>query len=76
LNPKTHKGVKSLFHKEFILTNQIDPKFSDFYTMLLAKRSEVDYENFAFVNVSEIPAQFQKTKELIEIIKEKIATEK
>lgn len=72
LNPKTHKGVKALFHKEFIFSQQIDAKYSDFYDMLLAKRFEVDYENFAFVNIHEIPSQLKRAEELITLIKEKL----
>lgn len=62
LNPKTHKSVQSLFNKEFIFTKEIDAKYSDFYSMLLAKRFEVDYENFAFVNIPECRRNNNKQK--------------
>ncbi len=60
LNPKTHQGVKSLFNKEFILTGKLDEEFSNFYTMLMAKRHEADYENFSFINKNKLPEYFEK----------------
>lgn len=72
LNPKTHSGVKSLFHKEFIFTGIIDKNFAELFDTLLAKRFEADYEAFAFINEEKIPFQLQQTQELIDIIKEKL----
>ena len=69
LNPKTHQGVKSLFHKEFIYTEKMDKKYSDLYSLLMAKRFEVDYENFSFVDKDQVPLYISQTKELIETIK-------
>ncbi len=72
MNPKTHSGVKSLFHKEFIFTGIIDKSFAELFDVLLAKRFEADYEAFAFINEEKIPSQLKQTQELIEIIKEKL----
>ena len=47
-NAKTHSGTKSLFNKEFIHTGKIEGRFSDFYSFLMAKRSEADYEDFVY----------------------------
>lgn len=69
LNPKTHQGVKSLFNKEFIYTKKLDEEFSDFYTLIMAKRHEADYENFSFIDKNKIPEYFAKTKQLIEFSK-------
>jgi uncharacterized protein (UPF0332 family) len=44
-NPKTHSGAKTIFNKEFILTGKIDSRFSDFYSFLMAKRFEADYDD-------------------------------
>ncbi len=65
LNPKTHSGTKSLFHKEFILKETIDKKFGFLYDTLLAKRFEADYENFALIDEKEIPEYLQRVKEFI-----------
>lgn len=72
LNPKTHAGVKSLFQKEFIHTGKFDKKYSDFYTLLMAKRFEVDYENFSFVDKEQIPGYINETKSLINLIKKEL----
>ena len=72
LNPKTHSGVKSLFHKEFIFTGIINKSFAELFDTLLAKRFEADYEAFAFINEEKIPLQLQQTQQLIDIIKEKL----
>lgn len=74
LNPKTHQGVKSLFHKEYIYTGKLDVEFSDFYTLLMAKRNEADYENFSFINKEKMPDYFIKTQQLIELAKQEIAS--
>jgi uncharacterized protein (UPF0332 family) len=44
-NSKTHSGTKSIFNKEFILTGKIESRFSDFYSFLMAKRFEADYDD-------------------------------
>ncbi len=74
LNPKTHQGVKSLFNKEFIFTGKLDEEFSDFYTLLMAKRHDADYENFSFISKRKIPDYITKTKQLIELAKQQLAS--
>ena len=72
LNPKTHKGAKSLFQKEFIHTGKIDKKFSDFYTFMMAKRFEMDYEDFSYVDKEKVPDYFQEANEFLELVKQKL----
>lgn len=72
LNPKTHSGVKSLFHKEFIFTGLIDKSYAELYDTLLAKRFEADYEAFAFIDEERIPLQLEQAEKLIGLIKEKL----
>ncbi len=62
LNPKTHGGAKGLFHKEFIFTGIIDMKFGKLYDILLAKRFEADYENFALIDEEEVPVYLESVK--------------
>lgn len=66
--PKTHNGTKSLFNKEFIQTQKIDSKFSDFYSFLMAKRFEADYDDFAFINLSNLPAILSETERFVSLI--------
>lgn len=49
-NPKTHAGTKTIFNKEFILTGKMETRFSDFYSFLMAKRFEADYDDFVFID--------------------------
>ncbi len=74
LNPKTHNGTKSLFHKEFILKGLIDKKFGFLYDHLLAKRFEADYENFALIDEKEVPEYLKSVKEFILKAKEIVSS--
>lgn len=67
-NPKTHVGVKTLFNKEFILKNKIDSKFSDFYSFIMAKRFEADYDDFVFIDEKNIEKLFTETQEFVDAI--------
>ena len=70
LNPKTHGGAKALFHKEFISTGLIELKFGKLYDMLLAKRFEADYDDFAFIDGERMQPLLNETEEFIsEIMK-------
>jgi uncharacterized protein (UPF0332 family) len=65
LNAKTHTGTKSLLNKEYFLTGKLDNSFADLYTMLMAKRHEADYENFAFIDKQQLPDWIEKTQKLL-----------
>lgn len=64
-NPKTHSGTKSIFNKEFILTGKIDRRFSDFYSFLMAKRFEADYDDFVFIDETRMQSLLTETEELV-----------
>ncbi|MFT4152635.1 HEPN domain-containing protein [Parafilimonas sp.] len=72
LNPKTHQGVKSLFHKEFIYTGNVSKEQGEFFDMLQAKRFEVDYEDYPFINEEKLPQYLENAKALIALIKTRI----
>lgn len=65
LNPKTHSGSKTMFNKEFIHTGKIDSRFSDYYSFLMAKRFEADYDDFAFIDEARLLPLFAETEEFI-----------
>lgn len=67
-NPKTHSGVKTIFNKEFILTGKVESRFSDFYSFLMAKRFEADYDDFVFIDENKIQSLVSETEELIAIM--------
>ncbi len=72
LFPKTHNGVRGLFSKEFIVTKQFDVKYVELYNLLLAKRFEVDYDEFSFVDIEKLPNYFIEINNLIEEITKKL----
>ena len=43
---KTHEGVRQMFGKNFINTGLLPREFGKFYTILFARRSAADYEDF------------------------------
>jgi uncharacterized protein (UPF0332 family) len=64
-NSKTHSGTKSIFNKEFILTGKIESRFSDFYSFLMAKRFEADYDDFVFIDEKRIQSILAETEEFV-----------
>ena len=74
-NPKTHSGSKTIFNKEFILTGKIDSRFSDFYSFLMAKRFEADYDDFAFIDETKMLPLYVETEEFIALLIEIIKTD-
>src|SRR5947207_1715915 len=67
-NPKTHSGAKIILNKEFILTGKIESRFSDFYSLLMAKRFEADYDDFVFIDTNKIQQWLSETEEFIGVI--------
>ncbi|HEY9343219.1 MAG TPA: HEPN domain-containing protein [Hanamia sp.] len=67
-NPKTHSGTKSIFNKEFILPGKIEGRFSDFYSFLMAKRFEADYDDFVYINEDNIQSSIAETEEFVSMI--------
>lgn len=67
-NPKTHSGTKSIFNKEFILTGKIDKRYSDFYSFLMAKRFEADYDDFVFIDENKIQSLIDETEEFVQTV--------
>jgi uncharacterized protein len=64
-NPKTHAGAKTIFNKEFILTQKLKSSLSDFYTFIMAKRFEADYDDFVFIDMDNIENLLAKPKALL-----------
>jgi len=67
-NPKTHTGTKTIFNKEFILTGKIESRFSDFYSFLMAKRFEADYDDFVFIDEKKIQSLLEETEVFVATI--------
>ena len=67
-NPKTHSGTKSLFNKEYIHTGKIESRYSDFYSSLMPKRFEADYDDFVYIDENKIQSFLLETEEFVKII--------
>lgn len=70
LYPKTHRGMKSLFNKEFIQTGLIDKSQEDFYSQIFARRFEADYEDFFQIDLPRTKHYYEDAKKLITIIED------
>jgi uncharacterized protein (UPF0332 family) len=64
-NPKTLAGTKTIFNKEFIFTQKLNSCLSDFYTFIMAKRFQADYDDFVFIDMDDIDNLFTQTESLI-----------
>lgn len=73
LMPKTHSGVKSLFHKEFIHSGKLPLETGKLYDFLLMKRFETDYEEFPLIDKDEVEGHIADVKLFIEKSKEIIS---
>lgn len=67
-NPKTHSGTKSIFNREFILTKKMEGRYSDFYSFLMAKRFEADYDDFVFIDQDKLEMMYEDTEEFVNAI--------
>jgi uncharacterized protein (UPF0332 family) len=70
LYPKTHRGMKALFNKEFIQTGLIDKSAEDFYSQIFAKRFEADYEDFFQIDFLRTKQYYNEANNLITIIED------
>ena len=75
LNAKTHSGTKSLLNKEFFYTGKLNPEYAELYAMLVSKRHEADYENFAYINQEQIPEWMNQTRGFVDAIKAIVSSE-
>ncbi len=72
LSAKTHKGVQSLFYKNFVENGIIYKEQSRFYSELLNLRQHFDYDFYLDIEPEKVEEVFVSAKEFIKIIKEKI----
>ena len=67
-NPKTHTGTKSIFNKEFILTKKVEGHYADYYSFVMAKRFEADYDDFVFIDENKVESLIIETEDFIKMI--------
>jgi uncharacterized protein (UPF0332 family) len=54
LTPKTHKGVVTLLHKQFVNENLFDKDKATFFSQLMEERNEDDYGDFLIISYEDI----------------------
>jgi len=73
-NPKSHKGVRTIFFKEFIKTGIIEKEYSKLYSDLFDWRDEGDYADFVDYDSETVTPMIAKVENFIKILKDKIRT--
>jgi len=76
LNVNTHNGVRTEFFKHFIKTRVFPKEFSSFYSDLMNKRQESDYDDFLVFTDEEIKPLFEMAQNFNARIKEFIEANK
>jgi hypothetical protein len=74
---KLEKAQQSVEAAELLIDNgfyadAISKIYYPVFDFLQAKRFEADYDNFPFINEKKIPAQLERAKKLIYLIKNRI----
>ncbi len=70
INASTHNGVRIEFFKRYIKTEILDKEFSRFYSDLMGKRQESDYDDFLEFTQNDIEPLFAQAILFIAKIKE------
>ena len=67
--PKTHKGVKLLFNKNYIKTKIIPKKYSNTYSILFNWRQESDYADHPKIDIDHIEKMIPLIEDLLTYLK-------
>ncbi|GGK02043.1 MULTISPECIES: HEPN domain-containing protein [Parabacteroides] len=70
---KTHEGVRQMFGKHFINTGVLPKDFGKFYTILFAKRSAADYEDFLNYDKEAVMELQPRTEDFVKTIHDLIS---
>lgn len=65
---KTHEGVRQMFGKHFIITGILPKNLGKFYTILFARRSAADYEDFLNYDEQSVRELQPQTEDFIKTI--------
>lgn len=72
LSVSTHNGVRTEFFRRFIKTGILPKAYSSFYSDLMSKRQESDYDDFLEFREEDISPLFEKAKDFNSTIRELI----
>lgn len=70
LKAKTHTGIKTHFHKQFVITKRIDKHFGMVYERLFVARHDGDYDDLVLFEEDEVASLFEDTTRLPAALKE------
>jgi uncharacterized protein (UPF0332 family) len=68
IEAKSHDGVRQMLGKHFVLTGKLPVNLGKFYTLIFAKRSSGDYEDFINYSRKDVEEWFPNAKEFISAI--------
>lgn len=69
LDFKTHSGVKSLFHENYIINKKIGIEYGSLYNILFNLRQMGDYEAFQVFTEQDILPYLSQTENFLSIVK-------
>ncbi len=72
LSSSKHTGVRSLFNRQFILTEDIPKEYGKLYNLLFKYREQSDYEDFFSIDDFVVKEWLKQVEKFIAIIKTKI----
>ena len=65
----SHQGIISSFGREFIKTEQVEPRFHKYFTEAFDLRMESDYQPIVEITQGQAQKVVERAKEFIEICK-------
>ena len=72
---KSHSGVRTMFHKHWVLTGRIAASYGKIYNEIFDMRHEDDYDDFASVQVEIADEMLTKAEDFIKTLESLINTE-
>lgn len=66
--PKTHKGLVTMLHQEFVLKDLFESKKASFFSTLMDERNESDYGDFLILDENDIAEFIQPATEYLEYV--------
>lgn len=70
LYPESHKGMKTLFNREFVLTGLVQHEHEKFYSAIFEKRMEADYADIFEISEANIKEYYKEAENFVSLIEE------
>jgi uncharacterized protein (UPF0332 family) len=75
LSSAKHTGVKSLFHKHFVLTGKVDNESGRLFSIMFDFRHKSDYDDYVEFEQEKVKEWLVKTERVIHILEQAINKE-